>query len=389
MNVKTVKKPESRVDTSYISTLNIQGYGLDNLYPQNLQRILVASGTASLCVERYTEFIEGNGFDDIALAELVVGRNGETADELLSLIAADVANFGGFAIHVNYDVFCKVVEVQYVPFESCRLEEEDVAGYVGHVMVHPDWRGEKTRAGRALKIDRSTVKSFPVFNPQYEVVRAQIEAVGGVENYQGQILWCSMDGKNVYPTPRYDAIITEMSTDEGLSNIKNRNVRNNFLVSCMLVTKKGVPRFDEDGNEVERSMIQGEDLKKFQGDTNGNKILLVEIENDEDKPEVVDFPAKNYDKDFTVTEESTVERIYAQFGQELFYAIRMGKLGFSGQVMADAYSDYAGKVGKEQRFIMRGFKAVLDNWHEPLSVRYDIEERRYIVNNGTGTSVNG
>lgn len=389
MNVKTVKKPESRVDTSYISTLNIQGYGLDNLYPQNLQRILVASGTASLCVERYAEFIEGNGFDDIALAELVVGRNGETADELLSLIAADVANFGGFAIHVNYDVFCKVVEVQYVPFESCRLEEEDVAGYVGHVMVHPDWRGEKTRAGRALKIDRSTVKSFPVFNPQYEVVRAQIEAVGGVENYQGQILWCSMDGKNVYPTPRYDAIITEMSTDEGLSNIKNRNVRNNFLVSCMLVTKKGVPRFDEDGNEVERSMIQGEDLKKFQGDTNGNKILLVEIENDEDKPEVVDFPAKNYDKDFTVTEESTVERIYAQFGQELFYAIRMGKLGFSGQVMADAYSDYAGKVGKEQRFIMRGFKAVLDNWHEPLSVRYDIEERRYIVNNGTGTSVNG
>lgn len=389
MNVKTVKKPESRVDTSYISTLNIQGYGLDNLYPQNLQRILGASGTASLCVERYAEFIEGNGFDDVALAELVLGRNGETADELLSLIAADVANFGGFALHVNYDVFCKIVEVQYVPFEACRLEEEDVAGYVGHVMVHPDWRGEKTRAGRALKIDRSMVKSFPVFNTQYEVVRAQIEAVGGVENYQGQILWCSMDGKNVYPTPRYDAIITEMSTDEGLSNIKNRNVRNNFLVSCMLVTKKGVPRFDEDGNEVERSMIQGEDLKKFQGDTNGNKILLVEIENDEDKPEVVDFPAKNYDKDFTVTEESTVERIYAQFGQELFYAIRMGKLGFSGQVMADAYSDYAGKVGKEQRFIMRGFKAVLDNWHEPLNVRYDIEERRYIVNNGTGASVNG
>ena len=389
MNVKTVKKPESRVDTSYISTLNIQGYGLDNLYPQNLQRILGASGTASLCVERYAEFIEGNGFDDVALAELVIGRNGETADELLSLIAADVANFGGFALHVNYDVFCKVVEVQYVPFEACRLEEEDVAGYVGHVMVHPDWRGEKTRAGRALKIDRSTVKSFPVFNPQYEVVRAQIEAVGGVENYQGQILWCSMDGKNVYPTPRYDAIITEMSTDEGLSNIKSRNVRNNFLVSCMLVTKKGVPRFDEDGNEVERSMIQGEDLKKFQGDTNGNKILLVEIENDEDKPEVVDFPAKNFDKDFTVTEESTVERIYAQFGQELFYAIRMGKLGFSGQVMADAYSDYAGKVGKEQRFIMRGFKAVLDNWHEPLNVRYGIEERRYILNNGTGASVNG
>lgn len=379
MNIKTVKKPDERVDVSYLSRLNIQSYGSDNLYPQDMQALLGASGTGSLCVERYASFIEGNGFRDETFAGLVLGRYGETADDVLSLVAADVANFGGYALHVNYNVFGEVVEVQHAPFEACRLEEEDARGYVSHVMVHPDWRGRKTREGKVLKVDSSTVKSFPVFNPSVEVVQAQIEAVGGIENYQGQVLWCSMDGKYVYPTPVYDAVISELSTDEALANVKNRNVRNNFLVSCMLITKKGVPRYDEKGREIERNMIEGEDLRKFQGDMNGNKILLVEIENDEDKPEVVDFPAKNFDKDFTVTDESTVERIYAQFGQELFYAIRMGKLGFSGQVMADAYADYAGRVTREQRFIQRGFEQVMARWHEPLSVSMEIEERRYIT----------
>lgn len=57
-----------------------------------------------------------------------------------------------------------------------------------------------------------------------------------------------------------------------LSNIKNRNTRNSFLVSCMLVVKKGSPRINDNGEEVETKLIEADDLKRFQGDTNGNKI---------------------------------------------------------------------------------------------------------------------
>ena len=76
------------------------------------------------------------------------------------------------------------------------------------------------------------------------------------------------------------------------------------------------------------------------------------------------FPAKNFDKEFSVTDASVVERIYAQFHQELFYAIRIGKLGFSGQVMQDAYEYYAGEVTMEQRFIERAFKMIFGVWHD-------------------------
>ena len=64
-------------------------------------------------------------------------------------------------------------------------------------------------------------------------------------------------------------------------------------------------------------MISDEDLTAFQGDTRGSKILYIELENDEDKPEVVPFPTRNFDKEFATTDKSVVERIYAQFHQEL------------------------------------------------------------------------
>lgn len=384
MNVKTAKKPESRVGVKYSQQFKMQTYGEDNLYPQNLSAITSASGTAKLCLNRYSKFIEGFGFKDLKFSEYVVNRKGDTADSILRYICDDVAKYGGFALHVNYNVFCRIVEVQFVPFENCRLEEEDENGYVGHILLHPDWTGKKTRGGKAIMVDNKNVKKVNVFNPNPDVVRSQVDAVGGIQNYEGQILWMSMDGPMVYPVPIYDSVITEMSTDEGLSNVKNRNVRNNFLVSCMIVAKKGAPQVDNEGREIERQMISPEDLKKFQGDTNGNKILLVELEDDEDEPKVVEFPMKNYDKDFTVTDESTVERIYAQFHQELFYAIRIGKLGFSGDVMRDAYEYYAGEVTTEQRFIERALDKIFKYWHETAngSGDYSLRPLKYIDSNG-------
>ena len=48
MNVKNAKKPEKRIDTSYVSRYRMQAYGKDNLYPQTIRAITGASGTAEL-----------------------------------------------------------------------------------------------------------------------------------------------------------------------------------------------------------------------------------------------------------------------------------------------------------------------------------------------------
>ena len=149
MNVNELKKKSNRrVDTGYLRNLGIQSYGDDNLYPQHLRNIIAASSTGSECAERYANFIEGNGFREVAFSEYVVNRRGDTADDIHAFVCKDVADYDGMAIHVNYNMFADIVEVQHIPFENCRLLEEDESGYIAKIAVHPDWTGKKTRQGK-------------------------------------------------------------------------------------------------------------------------------------------------------------------------------------------------------------------------------------------------
>lgn len=389
MNVGRTKKPDARIDVAYLSRFHIQTYGRDNRYPQNLIAITSASGTAELCLARYAKFVEGFGFVSELASETTINHEGETLDDLLHAIVLDLTRFGGFAVHVNYNALGEVASLHHIPFEQVRLSEKDDRGYVSSVKIHPDWQGGKmTKNGKTLTLSEREIREFPIFNPAVEVVQKQIMNSGGIEHYGGQVLWLSTSGKDTYPTPIYDAAITDISTDEGLGNIKYRNVRNNFLVACMLITKKRVPEFQEEYNDPmhrdrgnrETRMISDEDLLQFQGDERGSKILNVELEDMEDEPKVVEFPVKNFDKDFTATESSVIERIYAQFHQEPFYMIRLGKTGFSGTVIRDSYEYYAGEVTNEQRFIKRGLESVMHVWHDAAirDIDLTIEPLKYI-----------
>lgn len=383
MRVKELKKKASdRLDVSYIRQLGIQSYGEDNLYPQTLRQIVQASATGSECMERYADFIEGYGFRDVPFSEYVVNRRGDTVDDVHSLICKDVSMYNGFALHVNYNVDGKIVELHHVPFENCRLLDEDSNGYVGKIAIHPDWSGKKIRDSKPIKVDKGHIDYVDVFNPRKEVVLAQIEHAGGIEFYNGQILWVSGSGKNVYPVGRADRVATEMSTDEGLANVKYRNVRNNFFPAGIMVTKKATP-FDR-GDRFEEDNDFQEVITQMQGDTNVSKILEVQIENEDEKPEFIEMQSKNYDKEFSVTDASVVERIYSAFGQEPWYCIRIGRIGFSGDILRDAFDYYNSIVTKQQRMIERVFDRVFAFWYEVANNSGDYSVKPLIyVNNAT------
>ena len=381
MNIQKIKKAPQRIDVSYLATLGIKAYGRNNLYPQQAKAILDSSSTGAQCADRYARFIEGQGIANAIIYDLEVNHYGETTDDILTAVAQDLANYGGFALHVNYDLNCKICEVQNVPFESCRLQEDDDSGYIAHIVTHPDWMGRTTRNGKILRVSKDTITSYDRFNPDPTIVRAQINACGGIDHYKGQILWVSTAGRDRYPLPKYDRVLTDLSTDEGLSNIKFRNARCNFLSSAFVISKTSqAMNEDEAARQAVEARGFAEDLAQFQGDETSNVLISLTVANDEEKPEIVEFPVKNFDKDFQVTDNSVVERIYSAFEQEPFLCIRSGKLGFSGTTIHDCYSYYSSLVSKEQRLIERAFSKIFDNWFEPLA-NYDcaIEPLTYNV----------
>ena len=377
------KRSKKRVDISYIHTLGIQSYGDDNLYPQVLRNIIAASPTGTECANRLADFIEGNGFREVNFSEYVVNRRGDTTDDIHALVCKDVADYKGLSLHLNYNMFGEICELNFVPFENCRLFGEDENGYISKIAVHPDWTGKKIRKGKAILVKKENIDFIDVFNPRKEVVLAQIEAAGGIEYYKGQILWLSMDGNYVYPTGKADSVVTEMCTDEGLSNVKYRNVCCNFLPSGMMITKKGAS-IDTDDDKSNKNEDTGfsDTLVQLQGDTNSVKILEVEITTEEEKPEFIPLKSNNYDKEFTVTDASTVERIYSSYGQEPWYCIRIGKVGFSVDILEDAFEYYNSIVSKQQRMIERAFQKIFENWYEEVNPSNDfsVQPLKYVRN---------
>jgi len=381
MNYKGVKIEKPRYTTNFISSLGIQSYGEDNLYPQDLSRLISASGTGGVCLERYATFLEGNGFKNEKTADTVVNHIGETCNDLLHLIAMDLARYHGFAIHINYNGLGEIISIRQVPFECCRLEEEKADGTVLNIAFHPDWSGTKTRNGKKLRVSKDTVKFFPQFNPIKEVVLAQIAEVGGVENFSGQILWVSLDGKNRYPTTIYDKVVTNLSTDVGLDNVKYRNVRCNFLPAGFLVRRRSTS-LSIDGDQKKKEDLDKEQqaieanteaLKEFMGDENTGSIMEIYLQDSEAAPEWQHVESENFDKKFDSTTNDTAQRIYSAFSQEPWYSLRVAKNGFSGDVLADAYDYYNSFLTPRRKVITRAFDKIFSHWEDKNKRDMDFE----------------
>ena len=87
--IKMSRKAEKPIDNRYLSTLGIKSYDADNLYPQNVRKIVLNSKVGLGCMSRYINFIEGNGITNALLSQMKVNTNGQTLDAIHSLCSSD------------------------------------------------------------------------------------------------------------------------------------------------------------------------------------------------------------------------------------------------------------------------------------------------------------
>lgn len=370
MIIRYLPHTDKSIDTGYLSRFGIQAYDKDNLYPQNILRLVAQSKNATGCLERYRDYVEGDGISSLPIATLKANPNGETWDDLHELLSNDYATFNGIAIHVNYNVYGQIVNARAIPFENVRLEEPDEEGVVKRVAIHPDWSGESTRNGKRVTPRKENIDFVDVFNPEPTIVQAQIREAGGIQFYKGQVLYISAAGHLRYPLAKFDSVLTDISTDEGLSNIMLRNARNNFLPAGIFVHYRGQQNPTGLGSEYEYENDEDEgysdELRSLQGDMSACKIMDITVDSKDDIPEFIKFDVQNYDKDFSVTTQTVEDNIYSRFGQEAFLSLRRGKVGFSGNLIKDATDDYARRCAKAQRVLSRAYSAVLQHWDPSL-----------------------
>lgn len=351
---------------------NIKGilsYDRDNKYPQRISDIMADSGRATLCLNAYSRFLQGKGFVNESLNDIIVNRKRETLWSLYRSVIKNYAKFNGFAIHINYNAAYEIIELQSIPFEYTRLTTPDDTEYVGKIAVYDDWGREKSFR-TITRIMRMDIKAIHIFNPLSEVIQAQVEKAGGWDKYRGQIFWYSDEGASKYPLCTLDSVLEDCVTDGQIKTFKYNNVTTNFLASHLLVTRKmeGEGDTDQELTEFEKMIVQ------FQGAENANKILHVEADHDEDIPELKEFHHVNDDKLFQYTEESIHQNIRKKLliPPVLVGDLIAGKLGTSEEIY-DAYALYNALTFKERDELSKLFSNFLKLWHNDLGDDFTIE----------------
>jgi hypothetical protein len=248
-------------------------YGFNNLFPQHLITLYYNSPIHNALTNSIAYMIEGKG-------------TGTILDNALQGIAFDLKLQGSFIAEVIWSMdFTRVVKINHLPFENCRLaydkEEEDITG----IWYSRDWANYRSKKGKP--------EFIPSFNPSQaqEQPRQVIYAHG------------MMAGSSYYAKPDYFGALNyvELSYQMGMYHVNN--ILNGLFPSFIINFLNGIPQKEE------REAIRREWETRLSGASNAGKFLMTFNEDPTRAPQIESFPLSDADKQYQFLSEETAKQI--------------------------------------------------------------------------------
>ena len=352
-----------RIRTSDLKSLHVLAYDDDNCYPQRMNNLKNSSRSAKAAVNLYAKFIRGGGFIDKEFFKLVCNDKGETADDILSRASDDLALYRGICIHFNYNIKLQKTEVLHVPFENARKSKSEIPKYQNKIALSDNWyRDSPTK--KAIKLE--DIDFIDKYDPSPEAIQNQIINAGGIENYQGQCLYFSLDHEK-YPEASVDIVIKEMETEAASSKTTFNNLKNNF--SDKTVFTVGTPfETEKERGDMVATMgtfigVDGMPLMLFEGSTDENGNVIA--------PKIEKIPNSLNDKVFQYSDEKTARGIIRSFGQPgiLHTDTNTSALGRDDIEAAAAYYN---KFTEDERIKVESLFGIMFDNFIGLTVREDM-----------------
>lgn len=353
-----IKLPSRRLPSRLEISDKLTAYDIDNLYPERIDRLINASGTATSCTSIYQDFLMGEGFVDESLNDLVINRRGETLLDLLELITYDFSRFNGFAVKVDYNMLLEVSGLTHVDFKYCRLGLPDSANYINQILVHNNWEQDYNKTRKPYE----KPKYYDRYNPIDSVIAAQIKRDKGIRQFKGQIFYWT-PRRQSYPLAPLDAVIEDVETDAQTKYFKNRGIKTNFMAGHIF---KDPTKYETEEEERE----QQENLEKFVGAENVAKIfwlpgfpadLLQQKINLFEKVDIQDI-----DRLYEYTETSVKANIidHLKIPQVLFSKYDGNSLGQGSQIFQEA--------SKQFNLVTRGQRMKIQQALEKMAANFPL-----------------
>jgi hypothetical protein len=316
-------------------------YGQNNLFPQHLINLYQNSPIHNALVNSISYMIEGQG-------------TGTILDNALQGIAFDLKLQGAFVAEVIWSMdFTRVVQINHLPFENCRLaydkEEDDITG----IFYSKDWANTRSKRGKP--------EFIPAFNPSLaqEQPRQVIYAHG------------MSAGSVYYPKPDYFGALNyvELSYQMGLYHVNN--ILNGLFPSFIINFLNGIPQKEE------REAIRREWETRLSGASNAGKFLMTFNEDPARAPQIESFPLSDADKQYQFLSEETAKQIMVghRVVSPLIHGIRdTTGFGSNKDEMLVGLEIFNNQVIKPyQRIIERVFTPILGEINIEMNSPFDPE----------------
>jgi len=316
-------------------------YGNNNLYPQHLLNLFHNSPIHNALTNSIAYMIEGKG-------------TGTILDNALQGISFDLKLQGAFVAEVIWSMdFTRVVQINHLPFENCRLaydrEEDDITG----IFYSKDWANTRSKRGKP--------EFIPAFNPSIaqEQPRQVIYAHG------------MSAGSVYYPKPDYFGALNyvELSYQMGLYHVNN--ILNGLFPSFIINFLNGIPQKEE------RESIRREWETRLSGAANAGKFLMTFNEDPTRAPQIQDFPLSDADKQYQFLSEETAKQIMVghRVVSPLIHGIRdTTGFGSNKDEMLVGLEIFNNQVIKPyQRIIERVFTPILGEINIEMNSPFDAE----------------
>ena len=352
----------------------IYNNGIDNAYPQRVERIINNSVTAKAACDKAKSFIVGNGFESEVLNEYVIYSDvtGDvTLYDLLTKVAHSISRQKAAAINVQYDGNFDVSALKHVPYRNCSIGKKDSVGYTGIIHVYSNWekrQGEDFKPLNATKVN--------VFNPNKEVVKAQFK-----DNYLGQMAMLMLDDEFVYPLAQIDPALEDADTEAQIKGFKNGELRGGFFAKYMVYHTA----YENISDQEQFKKTLGE----FQGGDHKKSLLLIPATFDADGKFVSDANIKLEkieqninDKIFESYEKSVANNIRKSMWNipSILIEQQEGSMfGSSGEAMKAAFEIYNAQTRNLRKTVSNWLKMILSHSKDEIlrNADYTIKELSY------------
>lgn len=340
-------------DTKTDRTRKIIQWDNDNAFPYRYLWLADKSVTASSCIDLFSKFLYGEGWEDEAFGSQIVGPRSMTINDFTESILNQWAKHRGYAIVVGLNGLLEHSSYQVMPMERVRKGDQDKIGYFG---VHEHW-------GKTGKTFRpQDIEWFPPYTEDPNIIMKYIEDAGSFEKFNGMMFYASVNPLN-YPNPIYSSALEQIETEALIAIFQRRNASTGFMASHIFKFKE---ELKEDPTREEMEQM----LNSFQGARNGSKIMLVDGVDEEDGQDVTieKVDIQDVDRLFEYTEESSGEAIRKSFLIPKALIGHEESTGFDTERINQARSYYNDIVKWDRDKALRPIKTLVKNFERELKL---------------------